>query len=123
MKAAILLEWMAMFNPLNKRNYLFWISWVTITCLIIFNIVALILFNANCTPFESNWDPLVPGSYCRFSVPAMALASAVFNLSADLVIFGLPQRIIWGLHTTWRKRLGVSVVFLVGLLYVLEITQ
>ncbi|KAI3390413.1 hypothetical protein diail_9732 [Diaporthe ilicicola] len=115
-KAAILLEWMAMFNPHNKRNYLFWTSWITIACLIIFNIVSLILFNANCSPFEGNWNPLVPDRFCRFSVPAMALASAVFNLCADLVIFVLPQRIIWGLHITWRKRLGVSIVFLVGLL-------
>ncbi|KAI0383252.1 hypothetical protein F5Y04DRAFT_278958 [Hypomontagnella monticulosa] len=68
----------------------------------------------NCTPFARNWDPLIPGSFCRFGIPQFGLASATTNLVLDLIPLVLAQRIIWNLHISQKKKIGVSAIFLVG---------
>jgi hypothetical protein len=72
----------------------------------------------NCTPFEGNWNPLIPGRFCRFSIPAFGLASSTVNLVLELIPLILAQKVIWSLHASWRKKLGVSVIFLIGIMYV-----
>lgn len=73
---------------------------------------------ANCTPFESNWNPLIPNAYCRFKVPGFAVASSITNLVLELIPLGLAQRAIWNLNLSRKKKLGVSGVFCIGILYV-----
>jgi hypothetical protein len=72
----------------------------------------------NCTPFEANWDPLIPGGYCRFDVTDFGLASSTTNLVLDMIPLILVQKVIWGLKLSWQKKMGVSVVFLIGVAYV-----
>lgn len=52
-----------------------------------------------------------------FDGRALFVASAVVNFAIDLAILVLPQKVIWGLlQLSLRKRLGVSVVFVVGVM-------
>lgn len=44
------------------------------------------------------------------------LSSASVQVITDLAMVLLPQRIIWGLHLNWQKKMGVSVIFGVGIL-------
>ena len=68
-----------------------------------------------CTPREKAWNPLLPGGHC-INKHALVVASSAINLPSDIVIFFLPQRAIWGLHLSKRKRLGMSAVFAIALL-------
>lgn len=113
-KSAILLEWISIFLPLGTRGYFFWISQVVIGIITVWAILALVLTNVSCTPYELNWDPLLPGN-CLFDFKNLTLASAIINFALDLVPLILPQRIIWGLNLSMTKKLGVSIIFLVGL--------
>ncbi|KAI0430581.1 hypothetical protein F5Y09DRAFT_307305 [Xylaria sp. FL1042] len=115
-KIAILTEWAHIFVPRGSRNSFWWACHVAIGFVATWGILALILLNVNCTPFEANWNMLIPGGFCRFSFPALTLASAIINFILDLVPLILPQKIIWSLHMSRSKKVGVSLVFAVGLL-------
>ncbi|KAI1356662.1 hypothetical protein F5Y01DRAFT_1081 [Xylaria sp. FL0043] len=115
-KVAILSEWAQIFVPRGTRNGFWWACHVAIGLVATWGILALILLNVNCTPFEANWNMLIPGGFCRFSYPALTLASSIINLILDLVPLILPQRIIWSLNMSSSRKVGVSLVFAVGLL-------
>lgn len=117
-KCAILLEWVDIFVPRGERNSFTWAAWSTCFFFVSFSIIIFSLDAANCTPFEGNWNLLVPGRYCRFQVPQFVLAISIINFVLDLIPLGLVQRVIWGLHLPWHKKLGVSFMFLTGLAYV-----
>ncbi|KAI1819444.1 hypothetical protein F4861DRAFT_527008 [Xylaria intraflava] len=114
-RCAILLEWAEIFGAKGKRDYFTWISYVTCVGFVLFSIVLFICNLANCTPFEANWNPLVPEESCRFVIEKFLLASAAINFVLDLVPFVLAQAVIWRLKMSWQRRLGVSFVFLIGL--------
>ncbi|PFH62222.1 hypothetical protein XA68_14501 [Ophiocordyceps unilateralis] len=112
-KTAILLEWTRIFVPVI-RNSFYWISRVTTiinVCLYLSVIVATSLY---CVPVEKVWHKWVPG-HC-LNRKAVDTCVAVFNLGIDLLILALPQRIIWSLRIDTSKKIGVSIVFSVGLL-------
>lgn len=70
-----------------------------------------------CRPLEKEWNFWVKGT-CDDQQTRDVAASAL-NLVIDIFILALPQRIIWNLQMSMRRRIGVSIVFSVGLLYVL----
>lgn len=115
-KIAILLEFKAIFVPRGTRNYFFWITYITIGVILLLNVIGFVLVNANCSPYDGNWNAFAPGRFCRFNFGKLSVASAATNFVFDMVPLFLPQRIIWGLHTSRTKKLGVSIIFLVGIL-------
>ncbi|KAK8091637.1 hypothetical protein PG997_001998 [Apiospora hydei] len=117
LKSAIVLEWLRIFVPRGtpRRNSSFY--WISVALLVgnfLFNSAAIVVINLSCTPHAKAWDQLLPGS-C-FDGRGLYVASAVVNFVIDLVILVLPQRVIWGLKMSVQKRLGVSAVFVVGLI-------
>lgn len=44
------------------------------------------------------------------------MAGAAINVVLDLVILVIPQRIIWRLKMKKAKKIGVSLIFLIGIL-------
>ncbi|KAK7211926.1 hypothetical protein V2G26_019104 [Clonostachys chloroleuca] len=44
------------------------------------------------------------------------LSSASIQVFVDISMVLLPQRLIWSLHITWQRKLGISIIFGVGLL-------
>ena len=117
MKAAILLEWLRIFVPHNAHNAFFWASWVTIVANTMFYVAGIFAENFSCRPYNSIWDKTVPGSQC-IDVKALFLSSAVLDLASDIAVLILPQMIIWSLQMSTQKKLGVSVLFTMGILYV-----
>ena len=87
---------------------------ITTACLfyIASSVVALIL----CTPGPSeSWVSPTFDARCK---PTYKLSQAHgwFGLLSDLYIFFLPLPVLWGLHMPLRKKLGVTAVFLTGLM-------
>ncbi|KAI0595290.1 hypothetical protein F4775DRAFT_569723 [Biscogniauxia sp. FL1348] len=114
-KCAILLEWTSIFVPDGKRGFFTWACYTTCAAVSALSIIIFIMDLVNCTPFESNWNSLIPGAYCRFSVPQFGVASATTNFTLDLIPLILVQKVIWGLRISWQKKLGVSFIFLIGI--------
>lgn len=117
LKTAILLEWVRIFVPHRTRNVFYWSS---VTLMLInggFYVGSTIGILGACRPFVRLWHFWVPGT-CTEQQFARNVISAVFNLVMDTFILILPQRIIWTLQMSSRRRVEVSIAFSVGLLYV-----
>ncbi len=69
-----------------------------------------------CRPFAKNWDPLLPGT-CGSST-ASFLADGIINIVIDLTMIILPMPLVWQLQMSQQRKLALSAVFALGILYV-----
>jgi hypothetical protein len=118
LKVAILLSWLRLFVPMKQRNAMFWTLQVLIWAIIIFYIVCTFCEIFRCTPREKIWNPAFVGGYCAINLQDHAKGSGFINLVSDVIILLFPQKMIWSLHVTSRQKIGMSLLFLVGFLYV-----
>ncbi|KAI1110619.1 hypothetical protein F5Y14DRAFT_465334 [Nemania sp. NC0429] len=113
LKVAILLEWNRIFSPYSIN------IWFTRTCyfLIALNTLffsaSVIASALSCHPYKRIWDRTIPG-YC-INTMILDIASSGFNVFSDITILLLPQRIIWSLNTTVKRKVGISFLFAIGL--------
>ncbi|CAH0050574.1 unnamed protein product, partial [Clonostachys solani] len=115
LKTAILLDWCRLFVPASPtRSGFWWTCMVLIVIQCIWGFVCVLLLNLQCVPHRAIWEFYLP-SKC-FELSKIMLTSATIQLLIDLSMVLLPQKTIWGLHINWQKKLGVSVIFGVGLL-------
>ncbi|KAE8153296.1 hypothetical protein BDV25DRAFT_169179 [Aspergillus avenaceus] len=114
-KTAILLDWCRVFVPIDRsKNVFWWGCMIVIAVQCIWGVLCIILLNMQCRPHRAIWEFYVPAK-C-YSLPNVMLCSASVQVISDLTMFVLPQRIIWGLHMSRQKKLGVSIIFGVGVL-------
>ncbi|KAI3322932.1 hypothetical protein HD806DRAFT_499695 [Xylariaceae sp. AK1471] len=115
MKASILKEWSRIFVPYGTRNAFWWTSHIVIVINVLFYGVSVFLENLSCFPYQRIWDKTVPGSQC-LDFKVTPLAGASINVILDLITLILPQKTIWSLQLTRKKKIGVSLVFAIGIL-------
>ncbi|KAI8623621.1 hypothetical protein F5Y19DRAFT_492473 [Xylariaceae sp. FL1651] len=115
MKASILKEWSRIFVPYGTRNAFWWTSHVVIVINVLFYGASVFLENLSCFPYQRIWDKTVPGSQC-IDFKVTPLAGASINVILDLITLILPQRTIWSLQLSRKKKIGVSLVFAIGVL-------
>lgn len=82
----------------------------------IWGVLCIILLNMQCRPHQAIWEFYLP-SKC-YSLPKVMLCSASVQVLIDLTMFMLPQRMIWSLHMSRKKRFGISIIFGAGILSV-----
>ncbi|KAK0634893.1 hypothetical protein B0T17DRAFT_594652 [Bombardia bombarda] len=115
-KTAILLEWIRIFSPPGARGFVFWSSHALILANVLFYVLIIILVNLSCVPYEFNWNRTIKGDCSRVNTGWTNLSSACINFITDVFILAIPQRAIWKLHMSSRKKVGVAVVFAIGIL-------
>ena len=113
-KVAVLLQYLRIFVPL--RNRVFWLTWSLIAVNIIINTALAVSFGFQCLPRRKIWTPTLDGQCINLG--AAFIISAVANTITDIAVFLLPLYSIWDLQLPWERKVGVSAVFAVGLLYV-----
>ncbi|KAK8051168.1 hypothetical protein PG993_002553 [Apiospora rasikravindrae] len=69
----------------------------------------------NCNPIRKTIDPFVPG-VC-FDRMDWFLASAFINAAIDLTILIMPLQQVWKLQMTTRRKIQVTLVFILGYWY------
>ena len=72
----------------------------------------------NCRPFAKNWDPLLPG-FCG-PIKASLVADGIINVVIDLAMIILPMPMVWQLQMSQQRKLALTVVFALGILYVIR---
>jgi hypothetical protein len=82
---------------------------------ILYYIAVVTVSGISCFPHEKIWNPSLRGK-C-FNTKAFFITNAVLNLTSDIIILALPQKIIWELKMSRQKKIGVSLVFAVGIVY------
>lgn len=117
LKIAILLDWNRVFFQHDRKTSVFWWGSVALSCLqAVWGIACIILLNMQCTPHEAIWNFYLP-SKC-YNLPTVMLTSASVQVLTDVSMVMLPQKVIWSLQMSWQRKVGISVVFGVGLLLV-----
>ncbi|KAI0535409.1 hypothetical protein GGR58DRAFT_443285 [Xylaria digitata] len=112
-KVAILTEWMRIFSP-RARNGFWWVCQILLWLNVMYYTAAIIVESLQCTPQNKVWDPTVQGGYC-INFAAIELTTSSINVISDLVILLAPQHVIWRLQLSRTKKLGVALIFAVGL--------
>ncbi|OQE34878.1 hypothetical protein PENCOP_c015G07554 [Penicillium coprophilum] len=118
LKVTILIGCCRMFAPRGHRSegYFWWGCVVVIIVQITAGIGIVVALNLQCIPHSAIWDITILATSKCFDLYKLQVASASIQLISDVAILLLPQQVIWSLKMTWRKRMGVSFIFGLGLL-------
>ncbi|KAK8119982.1 uncharacterized protein PG998_004608 [Apiospora kogelbergensis] len=114
LKVAIILDWIRLFCPTGTRGSFFWACHAVMWINILWTASMIVAINLSCIPHQAIWDLTIPGK-C-FEKSTLDVALAVMALVTDLAILALPHRVIWRLHLSTKKKLGISAMFGLGLL-------
>ncbi|KAK8106490.1 hypothetical protein PG999_009849 [Apiospora kogelbergensis] len=114
-KVAILLDWIRIFAP-TGRCFVYWASHALIWANIVFFVALLVVYNIVCTPYARNWDIMLKGNCSRTNIHDTNLAISIFTIASDFLILAIPQRAIWSLHMSTKRKFSVSAIFAIGIL-------
>lgn len=67
----------------------------------------------SCMPIAKSFDISVTGGRC-ISTAALYIATAVFNIASDIILFILPIPMVVGLQMRWKQKLGLLFIFGIG---------
>ena len=113
-KIAILIFYYRIFQSSQRFHIAVWVMASVIVC---WYLTSALVGCFQCYPARYLWDRTIPGGSC---IPENALwiGSSVSSLLTDAAILCLPMPLIWKLRVTWRQRLAISGLFLLGGLFV-----
>lgn len=114
-KMAILLIYLRLFGVNKRFKYFTWVL-MFFVCGYVFSNFWTQLFG--CSPPSKYWLPETPGHCMNYTKAGLAYGS--MNISSDFFIFVLPLPMIWGLRLSRREKIGVSLIFMSGAMYVLS---
>lgn len=116
LKVAILVDWAHLFNPLKKRNAIFWTIHILLAANVVYYITAVFLEAFRCTQQQRLRDISYKGGYCPIDIVVLNLTASVINVVSDIAILALAQCVIWRLNMTRAIKAGVSALFLIGIM-------
>ena len=70
-----------------------------------------------CLPIAYNWDHSIAGGYCG-NQKSLDLFIGIFNLLMDVTVVVLPMPVLWGLQMAVGKKMVLSMMFGLGVMYV-----
>lgn len=112
-KMSILCLYLRIFSVSRPFQYCTWaVMFITIGYL--FSDICTWIFG--CQPIAKNWIPDLPG-HCILTVKA-DYGYGSLNFITDLLIFCLPLPMVWRMQLSSKDKLGVSVIFRIGSMYV-----
>lgn len=114
-KLAILLQYLRIFVPIRNNSLMFWASHILIWTNLITYLLCSFLEIFACSPMDKVWNIFVTDGHC-IHLPAINIATAAFNFLSDCLVLILPHKVIWELQLSFKRKLGISTIFLTGLL-------
>ena len=88
---------------------------VIIGVTLVYYIMSTFITAFSCSPHEKIWNPLVTDGHCLDN-NALVLVTCVFNIVSDVTILLLPTRAVWKLQMARKKKIGIILLFAIGLL-------
>ncbi|KAF2463966.1 uncharacterized protein BDR25DRAFT_243993, partial [Lindgomyces ingoldianus] len=71
-----------------------------------------------CRPFSFQWDKTIPGGICGDLLSSYS-ATHVIILITNVITAVLPIPVLWKFNMNRRKKIGISLMFMLGTMYVL----
>ena len=114
-KLSILLLYLRIFSPDRwTRLFIYLGIWV----IFIYYMVTASIFVGLCSPRHGeSWPVALLSSRCGETM-VMTYVQGIFNIVSDFYVLVLPLPVVWKLQLPLRKKIGVSAVFMTGLLLV-----
>ena len=114
-KISILLLYQRLFIGIIFKR----ISNASIVIIILWSLAFAFATAFQCGSRPQNWwtSTFTILHYCS-KTQSIELGFAVSDVITDLVILSIPQPVVWRLHMSKSQRIGLSFVFLLGLMYV-----
>ena len=110
-KISILLLYIRVFS-LQKIRFL---AYGLLAVIIGYNTAGFIVNMTICVPVNKIWDPSVAGT-CRVNNEAYTWVSIIQHVVTDFLIFLLPIWPVYQMNIPLRQKIGVCLVFAIGLL-------
>ncbi|KAF2842006.1 hypothetical protein M501DRAFT_1054751 [Patellaria atrata CBS 101060] len=116
-KVALVTQFLRLFNPKGRKGFVFFSSHFILWTNVLFFTSLTFLEIFACSPRQKAWKgDLIPGK-C-IDIKRLNLASGIFNVTTDLMMLLLPQKVIWGLRLSLKQKLDFSAVFMIGIVQV-----
>jgi hypothetical protein len=112
-KANILLQYIRVFVPDGRRCFTSVASYALITLNTVYYTVYVFLLIFSCIPRRKIWDPTARGHCLDWRI-VLAVGNIV-TFTSDVIIWAVPQRIIWGLQMDKSRKRGLSALFTIGI--------
>ncbi|KAI4114859.1 MAG: hypothetical protein LQ345_004437 [Seirophora villosa] len=93
-------------------------SWIIGVVLTIWTSVTLLLCIFACKPIRASWDIalyLEPTTKCPIIITNVTNIHGICNIITDFALLFLPVPMVWNLHGTTKKKLGLAAVFATGI--------
>lgn len=95
-----------------------WLRWSLYFCIFL-NVAWLIFIFIDaatiCQPFAMNWDTSIPGGHCADKTTHF-IVMGIWGVINDVLLWVLPQAVVWRLNMHISQKIVLSVVFALGLL-------
>ncbi|KAI9705288.1 MAG: hypothetical protein M1820_005287 [Bogoriella megaspora] len=114
-RLSICLQFISIFVPFRDNK--FWTILGIVLANVLFYIAGFFVSLLQCIPLKKTWDPAQPGKCISYKL--LIVTSAVFNMLSDLLMLILPLVWISRLHMSFKRKRGVSAMFLLGSLSVI----
>jgi hypothetical protein len=109
-KISVLLQYLRVFPTRNVTR----ICYVLMAIVVVFGLWSTLSTVFFCTPIAAFWDATIKGN-CLPKGPVW-FTNAGINIATDVMIVFTPAPLIRRLHLSARQKIGLYMVFLVGLL-------
>lgn len=116
-KTAIVIEWIRIFVPHRTRSPFFWMCALILCCNVIFYVAAIFVLALTCRPIQKTWNPMEYGTcFTKHQQRVFDYSSACINFVLDILLLITPQATIWKLNLATKQKIGVSIIFSLGVL-------
>lgn len=109
-KLSICLQFIHIF--VVDRGTKFWSMQVFICANMFYYLARFFISIFQCSPSAKIWTPTLPGHCLNYQ--AYIFATGIFNVVSDILMLLFPLLCTWNLHMSFKRKLEVSAVFLVG---------
>ena len=110
-KTSLLLFYVRLFPDRRMRM----VAYVTGAMELSFGISTTIVDIVTCIPVRFFWDPTVNG-HC-VDTHTFYIVDSAMQLITDVVVLLIPLPVVWSLQIGTPRKIGLSVIFLLGGLY------
>lgn len=103
---------------LTLNNRRFKIAWYAIEAYVLaFTIASILATLLQCQPINYGWNQLYEHMKGRcVNLKAEALSTALLNTVADIALLILPIPTLWKLQMPLKQKLGLCIIFLLGIM-------
>ena len=103
---------LALYQRIFTTRFYRWTSYLVGEFMILVWTTSLVLAFTECQPFEYSWNKTIPGRCIDLMILLRYISG--LNLASDVAILILPLPVIWNLHTSRARKVGLTLTFLTG---------